>query len=119
MSHYERSKLADAIKEEVYRPGDFIIKQGETGDVFYIVIEGSAKATKATGSSGEATEVMKYNHGDYFGELALLKNEPRAANVVAETQLKVASLERHSFKRMLGPLEDIMKRNIEVYKNYV
>jgi len=62
---------------------------------------------------------MRYKSGDYFGELALLKNAPRAANVIATTKLKVASLERSSFKRLLGPLEEILKRNIEAYKNYV
>ncbi len=40
MDHYERSKLADAIKEEKYDPEDFIIKQGETGNTFYFVVEG-------------------------------------------------------------------------------
>ena len=49
-------------------------------------------------------KVMEYRRGDYFGELALLKNEPRAANIIAKTELKVASLDRHSFKRLLGPL---------------
>ena len=118
MSHYERSKLADAIKEEIYLPGEYVIKQGESGNVFFIVIEGEAHATKTLGTKDETQEVMSYKPGDYFGELALLKDEPRAANVVAQTQLKVASLERHSFKRLLGPLEDILKRNIEVYKNF-
>ena len=61
---------------------------------------------------------MKYKVGDYFGELALLKNEPRAANVVAKSKVKVASLNRDSFMRLLGPLEDILKRNLQAYMNY-
>ena len=62
---------------------------------------------------------MSYKKGDYFGERALLKNEPRAANVVAKGELVVVSLERNTFKRMLGPLEDILKRNMAVYNQYV
>lgn len=46
MDHYERSKLADAIKEHKFKAGDKIITQGESGDVFYIVEEGEAVATK-------------------------------------------------------------------------
>lgn len=61
---------------------------------------------------------MHYKPGDYFGELALLRNEPRAANIVAKTKLKVVSLERQSFKRLLGPLDEILKRNMNAYKNY-
>lgn len=62
---------------------------------------------------------MSYKPGDYFGELALLKNEPRAANVIATSRLKVVSLDRNSFKRLLGPLDDILKRNMDAYLNYV
>jgi cAMP-dependent protein kinase regulator len=62
---------------------------------------------------------MKYEIGDYFGELALLKNEPRAANVIAQSaELSVVFLERNSFKRLLGPLEDILKRNMKLYSQY-
>ena len=62
---------------------------------------------------------MKYSQGDYFGELALLKSGVREANVVAKTQLKVASIDRDSFKRLLGPLDQILKRNMETYTQFI
>ncbi len=46
MDPYERSKLSDALKEEKYRSGDYIIQEGQIGDKFYIIIEGEAIATK-------------------------------------------------------------------------
>jgi len=49
MDHYERSKLADALKEQKFNPGDTIIKEGEAGDVFYMVLEGEASAQKSDG----------------------------------------------------------------------
>jgi cAMP-dependent protein kinase regulator len=58
---------------------------------------------------------MKYNHGDYFGELALLRGDVRAANVTAKTNCKCIGLDRKSFKRLLGPLDEILKRNIASY----
>lgn len=118
MDHYERSKLADAIKEQKFEKGDYIIREGEEGNVFYMIIEGEATATKTIEHGKAPTEVKHYKASDYFGELALLKNEPRAANVIAKTKLKVVSLDRNSFKRLLGPLDDILKRNMASYMNY-
>ncbi len=46
MDAYERSKLADAIKEEWYQPDEFVIKEGEEGNTFYLVMSGEAIATK-------------------------------------------------------------------------
>ena len=45
MDHYERSKMADAVKEKKIKAGEIIIKQGEAGEVFYILVEGEANAT--------------------------------------------------------------------------
>ena len=56
--------------------------------------------------------------GEYFGERALMKNEPRAANVIAKGDCTVVLLDRHSFKRLLGPIDDLLKRNLEVYENF-
>ena len=116
IDNYERSKLADAIKERKFKTGDIIIKQGDVGEEFFIVTDGKAKVLKEI--SGVQKEVMKYEVGNYFGEISLLKNEPRAATVVAETDLTVVYLDRKMFKRLLGPLEEILKRNMSVYTKF-
>ena len=115
MDHYERSKLADVIKETRYSSGTQIIKQGDQGDSFYILVEGEAYATLNSGPDA----VMQYKPGDYFGELSLLKDQPRAANIIAATDLKVIGLDRKSFKRLLGPLKSILARNMKNYQNYM
>lgn len=118
MDEYERSKLADAFKEEWYQPHQAVINEGEEGNTFYLVMSGEAVATKTIEPGKAPIEVLKYKPGDYFGERALLKNEPRAANIIATTQLQVVVLDRHSFKRLLGPMEDILKRNMALYQQY-
>ena len=119
IDNYERSKIADSIKEQRYREGDKIISEGDEGDVFYLIISGEAVATKTLAGASEATEVMQYSAGDYFGELALLKNAPRAANVVAKSDMKVATIDRASFNSLLGPLDVILMRNMEAYQSYM
>jgi cAMP-dependent protein kinase regulator len=106
---YERGQLVDALKPETYKSGDLIVKQGDPGDKFYIVEEGKCAAEK------NGTEVMQYSSGDYFGELALLKNEPRAANIIAKADVQVLAVDRATFKALLGPLEDMLKRNTDKY----
>lgn len=118
MDPYERTNLADALKPVKYQKGEFVVKEGETGDVFYIIVEGKAKATKVLKPNEQPTIVYNYKEGDYFGELALLRDQPRAANIIAESDLKLISLDRYSFKRMMGPLEDILKRNFTRYEKF-
>lgn len=115
VNSYERAKIADAIKEQTYQPGEAVITEGEEGQVFFIIISGEAVATKVMGPGQQPKEVMKYKPGEYFGELALLRNTPRAATVTAKTKLRAASIDRDSFKRLLGPLDEILKRNMEMY----
>lgn len=119
MDPYERSQLADVLKSLSFASGEYVIKQGEEGNVFLIVEEGHAIATKVLQAGHDAQEVLRYGPGDYFGELALIRNEPRAANVQASSDLKCLALDRHSFKRLLGPLEDILRRNAKHYEEIV
>mmetsp|Transcript_90860 Transcript_90860/g.266014 ORF Transcript_90860/g.266014 Transcript_90860/m.266014 type:complete len:404 (-) Transcript_90860:371-1582(-) len=111
LGDYERSQIADALKSETRMQGDVIVKQDEPGDKFYIVEDGSLYATK------NDAKVMDYKAGDYFGELALLKNQPRAASVIVSSETaKVLSMSRVSFSKMLGPLQDILSKKVASYE---
>lgn len=107
---YARSQISDALKAESLTAGNTVITQGEPGDKFYIIEEGTLYATK------DGKRVMDYKAGQYFGELALLKNQPRAASVIVESSsAKVLSMSRVSFTKMLGPLTDILQKNVGSY----
>ena len=119
MEDYEIGQICDALKIKNFKKGDYIIKQGDKGNDFYILDEGSAHAEKVFEEGKPAQSVKDYKSGDYFGELALLKGEPRAASIVADANCKCLSLDRMAFKRLLGPLEDILQRNSESYVKYM
>ncbi|CAE7399514.1 pkaR [Symbiodinium natans] len=104
MDAYERSQLADALKVETFEQGQKVITEGEAGDKFYIIEDGLCVATK-----GEV-EVMSYAAGDYFGELALINNKPRAATVVAKGDAKLLSIDSRSFKRLIN-VADLMTKS--------
>ena len=116
---YELMQICDSLSLGVFQKGDYIIREGEMGDVFYLLEEGECKATKTVEQGKPAVEIKRYSVGDYFGERALIKGDPRYANIIAEKDgTKVLTLDRKSFKRLLGPIEDILKRNIDNYKDY-
>jgi len=117
---YELTQICDAVKSGVYFKGDYIIREGESGDVFYILEEGNCIASKRLEPGKPPEEIKKYGPGDYFGERALVKGEPRYANIeVVSDNCKILSLDRNSFKRLLGPIQPLLQRNIEKYKKFV
>jgi len=116
MDDYERFSLSEAFIEGNFKAGDYIIKQGDEGRDMFFLVEGESFAEIDV--NGEKKEVKQYTTGDYFGELALLKGEPRAASIVAKSDCNVVSVDRHSFKRMLGPLDHILKRNLDLYTKF-
>ena len=117
---YELMQISDAIKSATYQKDDYIIREGEMGDIFYILEEGQCIATKTLEPGKADTVIKEYGIGDYFGERALIKGEPRFANIIVKSETaKVISLDRTSFKRLLGPIEDLLKRNIEKYQTFI
>lgn len=116
----ERLKLADALKDNWHESGEYIIKEGDkNGDQFFMVMEGECIATKVIEPGKPAQVVKEYHAGDYFGERALLHDVPRGANIIAQSQLHVVTLDRSAFKRLLGPIESILERNEAEYNKYL
>lgn len=118
MEPYERVALADGVIEQTYSPGEYIIKEGEEGDRFYFVVEGEAVATKVLEAGKPPSEVMQYHKGSYFGELALLYNAPRAANVVSKTETHIVSLDKETFMRVISSADELLQKNIAIYEKY-
>ncbi len=114
---YEKEQLCDALKEEEYEDGSPVVRQGEDGTRFYMIAEGRLSAWKEEG--GSEKKVFEYGEGDYFGEIALVKNTVRQATVKADTYCRIVSIERDAFKRLLGPIEEILQRNMDKYKKYM
>lgn len=75
LSAYEREKICDCLVPEYFKKGDLIIKQGEEGEKFYLIQQGTAEALKDKEETEE--KVFEYKENDYFGELALLDGDKR------------------------------------------
>lgn len=118
LTEMEILTLADSLAEEKYENSTTICTQGEEGNYFYIIKEGEATCYQ-TDASGNEKVVAKLSAGNYFGEIALLFSKPRQATVKATSPvLKVLAIDRATFTRVFGSMEEIMKRNMEQYIKY-
>ncbi|KAG1676370.1 hypothetical protein FOA52_001165 [Chlamydomonas sp. UWO 241] len=97
-----KMELVHAFTEECYAAGMTVITEGEMGDRFYIIKEGEATVIQGD------REVNRLFRSDFFGEQALLRDEPRKATVKASANLTVLALARKTFVNVLGPLQDLM-----------
>ena len=95
------NQLARALTKQSYNDGDYIITQGQIGEQFYVLFKGTVVCTKAD-DNGVEVEVIRLKEGDVFGERALLKKEPRAANVIASGPVECYQLDR--FENFLMPI---------------
>lgn len=112
LDKYERLTIADALIPINYKDGEVIIKEGESGDKFYIIVEGKVKVTK----EGKEQSNSPLHEGDYFGEIALLTEEPRQATLTACGDIRAVYLEREAFDRLMGSCQEVLNRNMEKYK---
>jgi cGMP-dependent protein kinase len=98
--------MALATQSDEFRKGDVIIRQGETGDAFYIIESGTIDVF----ISDQGTEpVARLTSGQFFGEKALLSEDVRQATCIAATDAKCLTLTREDFVQMLGNLQDLLK----------
>lgn len=117
LSNDELVRIADALEPCEFTQGTPIVQQNVEGDKFFIVIEGEVEITIA--NDGITKHMGTLKRGDYFGEIAMLTKAPRHATVTAISEkVQCISLEADAFTRLLGPIEEILKRNMENYQKY-
>jgi ATP-binding cassette subfamily B protein len=87
------------MRRENVEPGAAVVREGEGGDRFYVVLAGVFAVTQATMGPRRVLRP-----GDYFGEVALAMDVPRTASVRAMTPAVVASCDRDTFDELVRPL---------------
>ena len=92
----DAGRLLRGASWRTFPPGERIVKQGEDGDAFYVISSGQVDVIE------NRRKKNRLGAGDYFGEIALLTDEPRTATVRAVTPVRVLELERKAFDRVLA-----------------
>lgn len=97
----ELASVAAVAKPRHYAKDDVIFHAEETGDVFCLIREGRVKVTM-TSPEGKEIILSTLGPGDFFGEMALLDNEPRSATVIATEPLELVTIWRGDFLQILA-----------------
>jgi CRP-like cAMP-binding protein/glyoxylase-like metal-dependent hydrolase (beta-lactamase superfamily II) len=89
--------------------GERIVTQGTHGDSFYIIVNGTVQVVR------DGVPIKRYRAGDYFGEMAILLEQPRSADVIAKSDVDLVALDRNDFlaalrgSEMLTRLERLVR----------
>jgi len=90
--------LAEACTNKDAADGEFVIKQGDDGNEFYVIREG--EAVVLINADGQQKQVATLKAGDYFGENALLRSETRNASIQAKGTLKMYAITQAKFQEL-------------------
>ena len=93
------ARLGERMERVQLKPGERVLREGDEGERFYVVLAGLLRASQA-----ERGERGLLRPGDYFGEVSLLMEIPRTASVQAVTPATVASCDRTTFDELVRPV---------------
>jgi CRP/FNR family transcriptional regulator, cyclic AMP receptor protein len=88
-------RVAEVGRVKLFRAGTAIVHLGEPGETFYVILDGHALVVRETGRP------LKLHTGDFFGELALIENAPRSADVIATDDVTALAIGHAAFQRLL------------------
>jgi CRP-like cAMP-binding protein len=88
-------RIAKLARIRRFGSGSAMVRAGDPGRSFYVVLDGNAKVVRPGARS------RRLGIGDYFGEMALLDDAPRSADVVADGEVLVLTIDRAGFAKLL------------------
>ena len=90
----------DSADLETYPAGTVILEEGSTGDLMFVVIDGSIEL------SLHGRAISELSAGDILGEMALLRSDVRSATAMAKSDCVLAPIDLHSFKSLIQHTPD-------------
>ena len=95
LSRRHLRRIAGLARTRRFPPGTAIVRAGDPGSAFYVLLDGEARVVRPSGKT------VRLSAGAAFGEMALLDDSPRSADVVAEGEVLVMTIGRRAFEKLL------------------
>ncbi|XP_061586654.1 cGMP-dependent protein kinase 2 isoform X2 [Cololabis saira] len=109
------SKIVDCLEVEYYDKGEYVIREGEEGSTFYIIAQGKVTVTQTTAAHQSPQIINTLQKGDYFGEKALISDDVRSANIIAdEDGVECLVIDRETFDQTVGNFNEL-QRHLQGY----
>src|SRR5262249_53010165 len=109
----EITNTAEKMKRRRYAKDSVIIRQGDSGDEFFLIGQGSVEVLKRM--NGEEKRLRTLGAGDFFGEHALIADKPRTSTCIAATDVEVFALGRADFKHALDGSKSFKDQIYSIY----
>jgi hypothetical protein len=103
LNDQERVSLQNMMQPAFFRDGDFLVRQGEVGREFFVLVKGSAIA-RHMGKDGKNTTLSALTGGDAFGEIALIDDVPRTVSIISEGGCFALILRKDAFVKFAESL---------------
>jgi CRP-like cAMP-binding protein len=113
LSDFDVATLSRVATRRRYPKDTVIFFENEEGDFFFMILEGRIKVT-ILGDDGREIILSVLGAGDFFGEMALLDNEPRSATAIAIEESELLSLHRTDFQNVIADNRAIMSALIRI-----
>ena len=114
----ELAAIAAVAEEQKNEPPDVIVREGETGETFFMMIEGEVSVIKNYGTERQI-EIDRMRGYDYFGEMAQLENGIRSVSVRAEEPSRFLVLEKSEFYEISRNYPQVMLRIAEAISSRI
>jgi CRP-like cAMP-binding protein len=113
VSNADLRRIAESARERRFDAGAAIVSAGEPGHGFYLILDGRLEVKQG------GRIIATLGPGDYFGELALIRETPRSATVVAKDPTTCLALARWDFKGIVVSNPSIAIRLLETVANRI
>jgi CRP/FNR family cyclic AMP-dependent transcriptional regulator len=102
----DRAVQAVAIlaHEEAFKAGDIVMLEGEPGDAFYVIVDGTVRIERGD------RPIRSLTAGGYLGEIALYDRRPRTATATCVTDVRTLTIRAHEFDRLMETLPAVDRR---------
>ena len=117
MKHQDESRIreiADLMRVESYPAGHALCREGETGNILFVIGEGRVEVTQKNEEGYGNRRLGEAGRGDLIGEMSLLQNAPRNATVTALTDCIVLEMEKKDLEAILGHNPAVMVELINI-----